>query len=45
MAKLKEAGIKVLPVVPSVGLAKRMERAGADALMLKVENQVDMLVK
>ena len=35
MAKLKEAGIKVLPVVPSVGLAKRMERAGADALIVE----------
>ena len=33
MAKFKEAGIKVFPVVPSVGLAKRMERAGADALI------------
>ena len=27
----KEAGIKVFPVVPSVALAKRLERAGADA--------------
>ena len=35
MAKLKEAGIKVFPVVPSVGLAKRMERAGADALIVE----------
>lgn len=33
MAAWKEAGIKVIPVVPSVGLAKRMERAGADAVV------------
>lgn len=30
---LKEAGIKVLPVVPSVALAKKMERSGADAVI------------
>ena len=30
---LKQAGIKVIPVVPSVALAKRMERAGADAVV------------
>ena len=29
----KEAGIKVVPVVASVALAKRMERCGADALV------------
>ena len=29
MTMWKEAGIKVIPVVPSVALAKRMERAGA----------------
>lgn len=29
----KTAGIKVIPVVPSVALAKRMERAGADAVI------------
>lgn len=29
----KSHGIKVIPVVPSVGLAKRMERAGADAVI------------
>lgn len=29
----KEAGIKVLPVVASVGLARRMEKYGADALI------------
>lgn len=28
-----EAGIKVIPVIPSVALAKRMERSGADALV------------
>lgn len=31
----KEAGIKVLPVVPSVALAKRMERSGADAVIVE----------
>lgn len=29
----KSAGVKVVPVVPSVALAKRMERAGADAVI------------
>ncbi|MCL2037171.1 MAG: nitronate monooxygenase [Oscillospiraceae bacterium] len=29
----KSAGIKVIPVIPSVGLAKRMARAGADAVI------------
>ncbi|MCL1865969.1 MAG: nitronate monooxygenase [Oscillospiraceae bacterium] len=29
----KSAGVKVIPVIPSVGLAKRMERAGADAVI------------
>lgn len=29
----KESGIKVIPVVPSVALAKRMERSGADAVI------------
>lgn len=33
MTKWKEADIKVIPVVASVALAKRMERAGADALI------------
>lgn len=33
MEKLKGAGIKVIPVVPSVALAKRMERMGADAVI------------
>lgn len=30
---LKNAGIKILPVVPTVALAKRMEKAGADAVI------------
>lgn len=33
MPAWKEAGIKVIPVVPSVALAKRMERSGADAVV------------
>ena len=33
MAMWKEAGIKVIPVVASVALAKMMERAGADAVI------------
>ena len=33
MAMWKEAGIKVIPVVASVALAKRMERCGADAVV------------
>ena len=33
MKMWKEAGIKVIPVVASVALAKRMERSGADALV------------
>lgn len=33
MEDWKAAGIKVFPVVPSVALAKRMERAGADAVI------------
>jgi len=31
--KLKEKGIKVIPVIPSVALAKRMEKTGADAII------------
>ena len=31
--RMKEAGIKVIPVIPSVALAKRMEKAGADAVV------------
>lgn len=33
MEKLKAANIKVIPVVASVALAKRMERIGADAII------------
>jgi len=33
MEALKAAGIIVIPVVPSAALAKRMERAGADAVV------------
>lgn len=33
MEKLKAAGIKVIPVVASVALAKRMEKIGADAII------------
>ncbi|MDE6959906.1 MAG: enoyl-[acyl-carrier-protein] reductase FabK [Lachnospiraceae bacterium] len=33
MARWKEADIKVIPVVASVALAKRMERCGADAVV------------
>jgi enoyl-[acyl-carrier protein] reductase II len=32
---LKRAGIKVLPVVPSVALAQRMEKVGADAVIVE----------
>ncbi len=35
MKKWKDAGIIVIPVVPSVALAKRMARAGADALVVE----------
>ena len=31
--RLKEAGIKVFPVVPAVALARRMEREGADGII------------
>ncbi|WP_349763592.1 enoyl-[acyl-carrier-protein] reductase FabK [Fusobacterium sp. SYSU M8D902] len=33
MEKLKNAGIKVIPVVASVALAKKMEKIGADAVI------------
>ncbi len=33
MAMWKEAGVKVIPVVASVALARRMERCGADAVV------------
>lgn len=35
MAKWQAAGIKVIPVVPSVALAKRLERSGADAVIVE----------
>lgn len=34
-AKLKEAGVKIIPVVPNVKLAKRVEAAGADAIIIE----------
>lgn len=33
MKQFKEAGIKVVPVVPSVAIAKRMEKDGVDAVI------------
>lgn len=33
--KLKENNIKVIPIVPSVALAKRMENTGADAVIVE----------
>jgi enoyl-[acyl-carrier protein] reductase II len=33
MGMWKEKGIKVIPVVPSVAIAKRMEKGGADAII------------
>ena len=33
--KLKNAGIKVIPVVPNIKLAKRVEENGADALIIE----------
>ena len=36
MADWKAAGVKVIPVVASVALAKRMERCGADAVNIPV---------
>lgn len=33
--KFKENGIKIIPVVPSVALAKRMEKNGADAIIVE----------
>lgn len=35
MKRFKEAGIVVIPVVASVALAKRMERIGADAIVVE----------
>ncbi|KAB3535204.1 enoyl-[acyl-carrier-protein] reductase FabK [Alkaliphilus pronyensis] len=33
--KFKEIGTKVIPVIPSVALAKRMEKLGADAIIVE----------
>ena len=33
MERFHEAGITVIPVIPSVALAKRMEKLGADAVV------------
>ena len=35
MPRLKEAGVKVVPVVVSVALARRVERLGADAIVVE----------
>ena len=35
MSMLKESGAKVFPVVPSVAMAIRMERSGADAIIVE----------
>ncbi|MDR0922635.1 MAG: enoyl-[acyl-carrier-protein] reductase FabK [Lactobacillales bacterium] len=35
MSRFKEANIKVIPVVPSVALALRMEKIGADAVVVE----------
>ncbi|SHJ65942.1 enoyl-[acyl-carrier-protein] reductase FabK [Tepidibacter formicigenes] len=35
MERLKEIGTKIIPVVPSVALAKRMEKCGADAIIVE----------
>lgn len=35
MSKFKEIGTKVIPVVPSVALGKRMEKIGADAIIVE----------
>lgn len=37
MEKWKKAGIIVIPVIPTVALAKRMEQAGADAVIAEGE--------
>ncbi|MDK2563154.1 enoyl-[acyl-carrier-protein] reductase FabK [Romboutsia sedimentorum] len=33
--RLKEVGIKIIPVVPSIALAQRMEKLGADAVIVE----------
>lgn len=35
MDRLKEVNIKVIPVVPTIALAKRMEKYGADAIIVE----------
>lgn len=35
LTKFKEAGVKTIPVVPNVKLAKRVEAAGADAIVVE----------
>lgn len=35
MKRLKEAGVIVMPVVPSVAIAKKMEKLGADAVIVE----------
>jgi len=35
ISKFKEIGTKVIPVIPSVALAKRMEKVGADAIIVE----------
>lgn len=35
MSRFKEIGTKVIPVVPSVALGKRMEKIGADAIIVE----------
>lgn len=34
MEKLKKANVKVIPVVPTIALAQRMEKLGADAVIV-----------
>ena len=45
MEKFKAAGIKVIPVVASVALARRMEKMALMPLSLKEWKQADTLVK
>lgn len=35
ISRFKEIGTKVIPVVPSIALAKRMEKVGADAIIVE----------
>lgn len=35
MARFKAAGVKVIPVIPSVAVAKKMEKIGADAIVFE----------